>query len=489
MNTRSPRARRLTAWSVGALSAAAVAVSVATVAAAAATAPAPATHAEARPNSLPVNSVITITNDDSGQCLAPAPNTGGVNGTAIQLWGCDNTTAQQWRVLSEPGGPGGYVALQNVGFSTSCLDADTTAIDQPGRKVQLWTCNNTAEQSWHVNTLSYGGFNLLVNDAPDAPQLDADSTTIGDNGTKVQLWGPPPAFDVNETWHYQIVSTPPTPRIAVLKGGAAEFKDNGLATAWDTTAWNGSSVKQYKVDGDMIGVLTTDGELWAKQGDLGEPWIDEASGVKDFALAASSGRIGVILDDGNGTVWVKDGGTEGSWNKTEANGAAELRLSGDWIGVVSTGGVAQIKTGTLAAGWTQQGTGVKDMEMDATSGRVGLVFADGNETTWVKEGGPTSTAWNQGFDNKVKQLRIAGQWVGVVHDDGGAWVKNGKLDSGWGQEQAGNVTDLELDYASGYIGVIQTNGDVWVKNGGTDGGWDTGEENGAGGLGITSYQP
>jgi hypothetical protein len=448
------------------------------------------THAETAADPLPVNATSTITNNDSGRCLDADANAIGANGTIVQLWDCNGSVEQQWQVISEPGGTGTYIGLRNAD-SGRCLDADTNTINKNGTTIQLWDCNSSAEQSWQVNPHAYDAFNLLNTDAPLAPMLDADSTTIGANGTKVQLWAN--QYDTNQMWTYHVVTVPVTPRIAVLKGGAPELKDNGLTTNWDSAIFPGGAGSRLEADGDMIGVLTTGGELWAKQGDLGEPWIDEGGDVAAFALDASAGRIGVILNDGNGTVWVKDGGTQGNWDKNEANQVTQLRLSGQWIGVVHDDGTAEIKNGTLDAGWVQQQTGAEDLEMDANSGRIGVILNDGNETLLAKDGGPASTTWDN-EDNHVKVLRISGQWIGEVHDDGSAYVKNGLLNAGWGTAQAGGVADLALDYPSGCLGVVLADGKgtVWVKNGGTDGAWDKTEENGAtvpGGLDLTSYQP
>jgi Ricin-type beta-trefoil lectin domain len=59
------------------------------------------------------------------------------DGTQIQLWGCDNTAAQQWTI----GTDGTIRALGK------CLDVAFGGTAN-GTKVQLWGCDNTGSQQW-----------------------------------------------------------------------------------------------------------------------------------------------------------------------------------------------------------------------------------------------------------------------------------------------------------------------------------------------------
>ncbi|WP_457029327.1 RICIN domain-containing protein [Kitasatospora sp. P5_F3] len=104
-----------------------------------------------------------------GKCVdvAAASNT---NGTAVQLYDCNGTTAQNWTVASDG-------SLQALG---KCLDV-TGAGTVNGTKIQLWDCNGTGAQKWQV-----GGGNTLVNPA-SGRCLDATGPSSA-NGTRLQIW-------------------------------------------------------------------------------------------------------------------------------------------------------------------------------------------------------------------------------------------------------------------------------------------------------------
>jgi glucosylceramidase len=92
------------------------------------------------------------------------------DGTQVQLWGCNGTTAQQW---TRPG-DGTVRALGK------CLDVSAGSTSD-GAKVQLWTCNGTGAQQW-----TYTAGHDLVN--PQANKcLDATGPSSA-NGTPLQLW-------------------------------------------------------------------------------------------------------------------------------------------------------------------------------------------------------------------------------------------------------------------------------------------------------------
>ncbi|MET9224865.1 ricin-type beta-trefoil lectin domain protein [Lentzea sp. NPDC003310] len=74
----------------------------------------------------------------AGRCL-DVDNGGTTNGTVVQLWQCNGTGAQQWRVRSDGSvqNPQSGLCLDNPGSSTT-----------PGTRLNLWTCNGTGAQAW-----------------------------------------------------------------------------------------------------------------------------------------------------------------------------------------------------------------------------------------------------------------------------------------------------------------------------------------------------
>jgi len=91
------------------------------------------------------------------------------NGTAVQLYDCNGTTAQNWTVASNG-------SLQSLG---KCMDV-TSAGTADGTTVQLYDCNGTAAQTWTKSG------STLVN-AGSGKCLDATGNSSA-NGTRLQIW-------------------------------------------------------------------------------------------------------------------------------------------------------------------------------------------------------------------------------------------------------------------------------------------------------------
>ncbi|GJF31335.1 glycogen debranching protein [Kitasatospora sp. NE20-6] len=91
------------------------------------------------------------------------------NGTAVQLWDCNNTTAQNWTRQSDG----------TVRANGSCLDVNGAGTTD-GTLVQLWTCNGGGNQQWTVVN------GTLVNPASGKCLDDPGYTTA--NGTRLDLW-------------------------------------------------------------------------------------------------------------------------------------------------------------------------------------------------------------------------------------------------------------------------------------------------------------
>ncbi|MFF4653026.1 ThuA domain-containing protein [Streptomyces sp. NPDC001380] len=92
------------------------------------------------------------------------------NGTAVQLYTCNGTAAQNWTVAADG-------SLRALG---KCMDV-TAGGTADGTKVQLYDCNGTGAQQWRPGT---GG--SLVN--PRSGRcLDATGPSSA-NGTRLQIW-------------------------------------------------------------------------------------------------------------------------------------------------------------------------------------------------------------------------------------------------------------------------------------------------------------
>jgi hypothetical protein len=76
----------------------------------------------------------------SGKCM-DVTGGGTANATQIQLWDCNGTGAQEWRWRQQS-------RLVNP-QSGRCLDA-TGGGTADGTRLQIWDCNDTAAQDWHL---------------------------------------------------------------------------------------------------------------------------------------------------------------------------------------------------------------------------------------------------------------------------------------------------------------------------------------------------
>jgi glucosylceramidase len=104
-----------------------------------------------------------------GKCVDVAgANT--ANGTAVQLYDCNGTAAQQWTVGTDG-------TLRALG---KCMDV-TAAGTANGTKVQLYDCNGTGAQQWQR-----GANNSLIN--PNSGKCLDDTGWNTANGTQLQIW-------------------------------------------------------------------------------------------------------------------------------------------------------------------------------------------------------------------------------------------------------------------------------------------------------------
>ncbi|GAA3007964.1 ricin-type beta-trefoil lectin domain protein [Streptosporangium longisporum] len=105
----------------------------------------------------------------AGKCVDVA-GANSANGTAVQLYDCNGTGAQQWTI----GTDGTIRALGK------CLDV-TAASTADGAQIQLYDCNGTSAQQW-----VHSGARDLVNPAANKC-LDATGQSSA-NGTRLQIW-------------------------------------------------------------------------------------------------------------------------------------------------------------------------------------------------------------------------------------------------------------------------------------------------------------
>jgi hypothetical protein len=113
-----------------------------------------------------------------GKCVDVA-GANSANGTAVQLYTCNGTTAQNWTVNADN-------TLTSLG---KCMDV-TAAGTANGTKVQLYDCNGTAAQKW-----TRSGSELV--NTGSGKCLDATGPSSAD-GTRLQIWSCTGA--ANQSW-------------------------------------------------------------------------------------------------------------------------------------------------------------------------------------------------------------------------------------------------------------------------------------------------
>jgi glucosylceramidase len=104
-----------------------------------------------------------------GKCVDVA-GANSANGTAVQLWDCNGTGAQQWTLGTDG-------TIQALG---KCLDVSGAGTAN-GTVTQLWDCNGTGAQQWNPTAA-----HDLVNPAANKC-LDATGNSSA-NGTRLQIW-------------------------------------------------------------------------------------------------------------------------------------------------------------------------------------------------------------------------------------------------------------------------------------------------------------
>ncbi|SOE07582.1 lectin [Streptomyces sp. Ag109_G2-15] len=126
----------------------------------------------------------------AGKCLDVA-GASSADGTAVQLYDCNGTAAQQWTVGSDG-------TIRALG---KCLDVTGNATAD-GAKAQLWSCSGGANQKWTV-TAAHDIVNPQANKCLDV----TDNSSA--NGARAQIWTCTGA--ANQKWNAPAADSGTTP--------------------------------------------------------------------------------------------------------------------------------------------------------------------------------------------------------------------------------------------------------------------------------------
>jgi GH25 family lysozyme M1 (1,4-beta-N-acetylmuramidase) len=199
--------------------------------------------------------------DDTGSSTA--------NGNRIQIWTCNDNTAQKWTIVQD----------QTVRVLGKCLDEGGTG---NGAVVELETCagGNTA-QRWQAGTDGQ-----LINVASDRCLDDSGKKTA--NGTKLDIW----ACNGGTNQHWTLPAAELASGLAgncLTDKGGSTTNGNPIVTAdcagASSQKWTIESNETIHVDGkclDVKGKGTANGtlvDLWTcTSGDVAQDWTITSSG-------------------------------------------------------------------------------------------------------------------------------------------------------------------------------------------------------------------
>ncbi|GAA5042052.1 lectin [Streptomyces similanensis] len=220
----------------------------------------------------------------AGKCLDVA-GASSADGTAVQIYDCNGTTAQQWTV----GADGTIRALGK------CLDVTGNSTAN-GAKIQLWTCSGGANQKWTVTAA-----HDIVNPQADKC-LDVTDNNAA-NGSRAQLWsctgaanqkwnapaadggGTPAAPMAVAPYLYNGWGSPPSPSTITSATGVKWFTlAFVLSNGYCNPQWDGSRALTGGVDQQTVNTVRANG------GDV-IPSFGGYSGNKLESSCSSAGEL------------------------------------------------------------------------------------------------------------------------------------------------------------------------------------------------------
>jgi chitinase len=249
----------------------------------------------------------------AGKCAdVSAANT--ANGTAIDLYTCNGTGAQQWQVASDG-------TLRALG---KCMDV-TAAGTANGTTVGLYDCNGTGAQQWtHTGTSG----TELVNPA-SGKCLDVTGPSSTD-GTHLQLWSCSGAG--NQLWN--LPGSPSSSTVITLRAHAnSEY----------VTAANASTA--------LIADATSVG--------AGQEFDEVSEGGGLIALKAHSDGEYVCADNSGSSPLIADRTGASTWEEFtlvhNADGSISLKaaVNGDYVTAENAGASSLIANRTAIGAWEE----------------------------------------------------------------------------------------------------------------------------------------
>jgi len=232
----------------------------------------------------------------AGKCM-DVNGSNSANGTAVQLYDCNGTGAQNWTAYSDS-------TLRALG---KCLDATGNGTAN-GTKLELWDCTGGANQVWQAYN---GGYRN-----PVSGRCVDDPNSSTNNFTQLQLW------DCNGT-NAQKWSTPGG-SVAGGGGGGGGTGGGGAGgtsqiEAESFSAQSGTQTETCSEGGQDVGYISNGDWLQFNNVDFGSSALTQFKArVASGAAAGVSGLIEVHLDSLNNPAVASFAlGNTGGWQSWE----------------------------------------------------------------------------------------------------------------------------------------------------------------------------
>lgn len=264
-------------------------------------------------------------------------------------------------------------------------------------------------------------------------QLDGDRVAIlKDDGSLLAKEG-----DLGPGWHtvnadsvtdFQIRDG----RIAFTEGPDLYVVEDGLG---GEIVHQADNVKKFQIDGDRVGIITTDDHLLVKEGDLGPGWLTVSeNNVTGFQL--HDDRIAYT----EGTdLWAQEGPLDAPSVHQDSD-VKKFQLEADRVGALLNNGELLVKGGDLEPGWlTVSANNVTDFKLDGD--RIAYVEGD---VLWAQEGELDAESFVQ--EEGITAFDLNADRVAVVKD-GQLLVKEGDLGPGWMTLDEDSATGVQLHAA------------------------------------------
>ena len=193
-----------------------------------------------------------------------------------------------------------------------------------------------------------------------------------------------------------------------------------------------ASVKSFQIEGDRVGVLTTDGKLLVKEGDLGPGWTTVSDGpVADFQLH------GTRIAYREGTTLFAQEGDLGEPSVQQETGVTSYQLSGDRLAALTSTGALLVKEGDFGPGWfTVNADSVTSFHLDTDR----IAFTEGGEL-YAKDGNLDAGVVH--LASGVTGFQLDGDRIAALLGDN-LEVKEGNLDAAWFAVNPDSVTSFQI---------------------------------------------